>query len=93
MPLVQDHFLQLREVCSGDQECTPEMLLAWKSHVKEMNEILRQRLFILTIAAEEGWATATEVAFRKKGEGEKITYYVRSWKIMEGNARYRKSKG
>ncbi len=68
LPLVQDHFLQLREVCNGEQEVDEDMLAKWKADVKGMSEILRQRLFILTIAAEEGWATASEVAFRKKGE-------------------------
>ncbi len=33
----------------------------------EMDEIFRARLFLLLIAAEEGWATASGVAFRKAG--------------------------
>jgi len=32
-----------------------------------VDEILRQRLFILVIAAERGWRLASRVAFRKKG--------------------------
>jgi hypothetical protein len=31
-----------------------------------MDKLLRDRLFILTIAAEGGWKMASDVAFRKK---------------------------
>jgi len=33
-----------------------------------VDEVLRERLFILTIAAERGWRLASRVAFRKKGD-------------------------
>jgi len=33
-----------------------------------VDDIFRERLFILTIAAERGWRLASRVAFRKKGD-------------------------
>jgi len=32
-----------------------------------MDDKFRERIFILTVAAEEGWKIASEVAFQKKG--------------------------
>ncbi len=69
-PMLQDLLLQIREIRKGEKEICEEIIEQWEEDVKEMDEIVRQRLFILTIAAEEGWQTATEVAFRKKGECE-----------------------
>lgn len=34
---------------------------------KKIDKALRERLFILTVAAEEGWRVASEVAFSKRG--------------------------
>lgn len=66
-PSFQDLFLQVRGVRKGDEVFTEDMLAKWEEELLEMDEIIRSRLFILCIAAEEGWQTAGEVAFRKKG--------------------------
>jgi len=39
----------------------------WIDKIKNVDKVLRDRLFILTVAAEEGWRVAGEVAFAKKG--------------------------
>ena len=66
-PSHQAMTLQLRAARRGELEVTPEVLRVWEESQLEQDEVLRQRLFILTIAAEKGWKIAGEVAFRKKG--------------------------
>lgn len=65
--MFQDLFLQVRGIRKGDKAFSEEVLKSWERDLLEMDEILRDRLFLLCIAAEEGWQTAAEVAFRKKG--------------------------
>lgn len=66
-PSFQDLFLQIRGIRKGDRAFAEDMLAQWEEELLEMDEIIRSRLFILCIAAEEGRQTAGEVAFRKKG--------------------------
>jgi hypothetical protein len=65
-PKFQDMFLQMRAVVKGDVEVTKDFCEVWHSEMLKMDKLLRDRLFILTIAAEGGWKMASEVAFRKK---------------------------
>ncbi len=37
-------------------------------HLKVVDDALRDRLFILKVAVEDGWTTAKDVAFFKAGE-------------------------
>ncbi len=43
------------------------MLLEWEDLAKQSDQASRDRLFVLTIAAEKGWSIASDVAFRMKG--------------------------
>jgi len=54
------------------EEESPELLGEWIDQLKAVDKTLRERLFIMTIAAEEGWRVASEVAFSKKGIEENI---------------------
>ncbi len=59
-------FLQMRAVVKGDVEVTSDMCEVWHDEMIQLDKLFRDRLFILTIAAEGGWRIASEVAFRKK---------------------------
>ncbi len=65
-PKFQQMFLQMRAVVKGDTDVTPDMCEIWHDEMITLDKLLRDRLFILTIAAEGGWRIASEVAFRKK---------------------------
>jgi hypothetical protein len=43
------------------------MLQEWEELLKESDKASRDRLFILTIAAEKGWAVAADVAAGMRG--------------------------
>lgn len=64
---MQDMLLQMRAVRKGDVEMSDDFLKKWEENLLEMDKLTRERLFILTIAAEKGWKVASQVAFRKKG--------------------------
>ncbi len=66
-PMFQDHLMQIRAIRKGDAEFSEETIQQWEEACMEIDEICRARLFILVIAAEEGWTTASDVAFRKQG--------------------------
>jgi hypothetical protein len=66
-PEHQKMTLQIRAARRGKLEVDDDLLKKWEEFQMEQDEILRQRMFILTIAAEKGWKIASEVAFRKKG--------------------------
>ncbi len=45
-----------------------EMLLEWEELMKESDQASRDRLFVLTTAAEKGWSVATELAAGMRGD-------------------------
>lgn len=65
--ILQDWYLVIR-ACRKRGEAVPlETVQEWEKVAKKMDDKFRERIFILTIAAEEGWKIASEVAFQKKG--------------------------
>ena len=60
----------MRAVRKDGIEPTVEMVKEWEDAVTEIDKTHRDRIFILTIAAEKGWRIASEVAFIKKGTFE-----------------------
>lgn len=44
-----------------------ETLKVWEKQMKKMDTLERERIYILTVAAEEGWKTASELSFSIKG--------------------------
>ena len=63
----QKLLLSIRETRKGNREQDEDDLEQWEDLLHEMDKVFRDRMFILTIAAEKGWKIAGEVAFRKKG--------------------------
>jgi len=53
-------------VKSGE-EVTVEDVKDWLVEVKEIDKLLRDRLYVLTVAAELGWRVASDMASNKKG--------------------------
>ncbi len=66
-PPMQDMLMQLRAIRKGDVEMSEEFLTKWEKKLLEIDTCTRERLFILTVAAEKGWKVANQLAFRKKG--------------------------
>ncbi len=65
-PQFQDLLLQIRAIRKGDAAFSETILKRWEESCIEMDEIFRDRLFLLVVAAEEGWTIASDVAFRKR---------------------------
>jgi len=55
--------LEMREKVSSGKETTTEDVADWLKEVKEIDKLLRDRLFVLTVAAELGWHVASDMAF------------------------------
>jgi hypothetical protein len=67
-PLLQDLLLSLRKVMKNkDARVTQGMIEDWVDDVIEIDKIARDRLFVLTVAAERGWRVASDLAFAMKG--------------------------
>ncbi len=65
--LHQKLLLKIRQTRKGERDQEEDDLEEWEDTLHEMDSVFRERLFILTIAAEKGWKIAGDVAFRKKG--------------------------
>ncbi len=50
-----------------DLFCFQDMLLQWEAIAKKSDQASRDRLLVLTMAAEKGWSVASDLAFRMKG--------------------------
>ncbi len=67
-PKLQDLLLSLRSVMKDkDSRITQEMIEDWVEDVADIDKVLRDRLFVLTVAAERGWRVASDLAFAMKG--------------------------
>ncbi len=44
------------------------MVEEWYEDVEEIDKIMRDRLLILTVAAERGWKVASDLSFAMKGK-------------------------
>jgi len=63
----QDLLLEIKAAKEGREGATRAQVRSWAKQINALDDLERDRIFILTIAAEEGWKTAAEVAFTKKG--------------------------
>jgi len=63
----QDLYLVVRNARKGGEAVPTQTIQEWEKLIKLMDDLFRQRIFILTVAAEEGWKIASEVSFSKKG--------------------------
>jgi len=50
-----------------------EEVQKWENRVRKMDELHRERLYILTVEANEGWKTAGDVSFGNKGSNRTKT--------------------
>lgn len=67
-PQVQDLVLAIRRFRKGDQrEIDEDELEEWEDLIMEVDKAMRDRIFILTVAAEKGWKVASDMAFNMKG--------------------------
>ncbi len=67
-PTLQDLILEVRtHRLGGEEEVPMETVRTWEEKLMKVDKVIRDRLFILTIAAERGWRVATDVAFNMKG--------------------------
>jgi len=65
--ILQDLYLVVRALRKAGEAAPLATVQEWEKIIKRMDDKFRERIFILTIAAEEGWKIAAEVAFQKKG--------------------------
>lgn len=63
----QDLLLEIKQAKLGREGATRAQVKSWDKQIRKLDELEKERIFILTIAAEEGWKTAAEVAFTKRG--------------------------
>ncbi len=50
-----------------DSRITQEMIEDWVEDLADVDKVMRDRLFVLTVAAERGWRVASDLAFAMKG--------------------------
>ena len=67
-PSVQKMVLVARALRKGEAEVDEDLAIAMEDTMLKIDNGMRERLFICTVAAEKGWSTAAKVAFRKKGQ-------------------------
>ncbi len=48
-------------------EISEETIREWEEWVFQVDKVMRDRIFILTVAAERGWRVASDTAFNMKG--------------------------
>jgi len=63
----QDLYLVMRNQRKTGQPPTMEQHQVWERQMKALDKLERDRIFTLTVAAEEGWKTAQDMNFNKKG--------------------------
>jgi len=63
----QDLYILMRAQRKSGVPPTMETLIAWEKQMKILDGLQRERIFTLTVAAEEGWKTAQEMNFLKRG--------------------------
>ena len=66
-PQLQDLFVKIRKARKSDDDITKDMAKDWEEALKEIDKVNRDRLFILTVAAEKGWVVAADLAFGMRG--------------------------
>lgn len=57
----------MKEKVKNGEDVSVEDVKEWLVEVKEIDKLLRDRLFVLTVAAELGWRVASDMASHKKG--------------------------
>ena len=66
-PPLQDLYKKLRDARRAGQPVPVETIEEWEQLAKKSDKASRDRLFVLTVAAEKGWSVASNMAFRMKG--------------------------
>ncbi len=67
-PALQDLLLEMRELKNDrDKRITQEMIEKWAQDLTEIDKAIRDRLFVVTVAAQKGWKVASELSFYMKG--------------------------
>jgi hypothetical protein len=64
----QDVYMKIRKARKQGTPVTPEMLLEWEEMMKQSDKASRDRLFVITVAAELGWSVASDMASGMKGQ-------------------------
>jgi hypothetical protein len=50
-----------------EERVTQERIEKWVEDLIEIDKAMRDRLFVLTVAAQKGWKVAADLAFYMKG--------------------------
>jgi hypothetical protein len=66
--VLQDHLLEMRSLMKDkDKKVTQEMIEKLVDNLTDIDKVLRDRRFVLTVAAQKGWKVAAELTFYMKG--------------------------
>lgn len=69
-PSVQDLALAIRKFRKDEErEIDEETIQEWEELIFEVDKVMRDRIFVLTVAAERGWRVASDMCFNMKGTG------------------------
>jgi len=71
-PTFQDVLISLGDKIKGLKEGkTDDISLAelkeWRDNLREVDKSMRERMLVMTVAAECGWKVASDMSFIKKG--------------------------
>jgi hypothetical protein len=64
---LQDLYMDVRAHRRAGQDVPAAVVSEWEDRIKVIDKVSRDRLFILTVAAEKGWAVAADLAAGMRG--------------------------
>ncbi len=64
---LQDLYMDVRAHRRAGQDVPVAIVSEWEERIKVVDKVTRDRLFILTVAAEKGWAVASDLAAGMRG--------------------------
>jgi hypothetical protein len=64
---MQDLYMEIRAARRGGQDVPQETIVRWEQHIKAIDKVTRDRLFVLTVAAEKGWPVAIDLVAGMRG--------------------------
>jgi hypothetical protein len=65
---LQQLYSEIRDARRAGEDVPIETVQDWEILVKRVDKVTRDRLFVLTVAAEKGWAVAADLVAEMRGD-------------------------
>jgi hypothetical protein len=64
---MQDLYMEIRAARRIGEPVPHETIVHWEQNIKAIDKVTRDRLFVLTVAAEKGWPVAIDLVAGMRG--------------------------